>query len=288
MVTMATTARVGASARAWTRARWRPGSGRFFWSRESWTSSTSSTTRRRRARRVDEDDDDADGRRHRSLTRARRLSASASSSSTSSTRTVVAEDEDATRAVARALAAASRTGDCVCLRGAVGAGKSAFARAFVRAVCEDETMDVPSPTYLVQQRYEGRDGREVHHYDLYRLRDEGEVEAMVDLGESARRATALFEWSERLGTLTPRERLEVYVRAAEAGETFGDDVERAEGAETVACDDDDDEEAYDDDDDVDDAYVDNAARVFRFVAIGGDWASRLASVRFDVNRETQN
>ena len=64
------------------------------------------------------------------------------------------------------------------------------------------------------------------HYDLYRLRDESEVEAMVDLGESARRATTLFEWSERLGTLTPRERLEVYVRAAEAGETFGDDVER--------------------------------------------------------------
>ena len=29
--------------------------------------------------------------------------------------------------------------------------------------------------------------------------------------------------------------------------------------------------------DVDDAYVDNAARVFRFVAIGGDWASRLAA-----------
>ena len=277
---MATTARVGASARAWTRARWRPGSGRF-WSRESWTSSTTTTVMRRRRARRDEEEDDADGRRHRSLTRARRLSASASSSST---RTVVAEDEDATRAVARALAAASRTGDCVCLRGAVGAGKSAFARAFVRAVCEDETMDVPSPTYLVQQRYEGRDGREVHHYDLYRLRDEGEVEAMVDLGESARRATALFEWSERLGTLTPRERLEVYVRAAEAGETFGDDVERAEGAETVACDDDDDDEAYghDEDDDVDDAYVDNAARVFRFVAIGGDWASRLASVRFDV------
>ena len=41
-----------------------------------------------------------------------------------------------------------------------------------------------------------------------------------------------------------------------------------------------------DDDDADDAYVDNAARVFRFVAIGGDWASRLASVRFDADAST--
>ncbi len=201
-------------------------------------------------------------------------------------RTVVAETEAGTRAAARALAAASRLGDCVCLRGGVGVGKSAFARAFVRAVCEDETMDVPSPTYLVQQRYEGRDGREVHHYDLYRLRDESEVEAMVDLGESARKATTLFEWSERLGTLTPRERLEVYVRAAEAGETFGDDVERAEGAENEARDEDEEARDEDHDDDVDDAYVDNAARVFRFVAIGGDWASRLASVRFDADAST--
>ena len=66
----------------------------------------------------------------------------------------------------------------------------------------------------------------------------------------------------------------------------GDDVERAEGAENEARDEDEEESDEDDDDDVDDAYVDNAARVFRFVAIGGDWASRLASVRFDADAST--
>ena len=76
------------------------------------------------------------------------------------------------------------------------------------------------------------------------------------------------------------------MRAAEAGETFGDDVERAEGAENEARDEDEEESDEDDDDGVDDAYVDNAARVFRFVAIGGDWASRLASVRFDADAST--
>ena len=242
------------------------------------SSATSAWTTRGRARAEERARDRRVGRS--ACPRAARLSATSRAGGEEG-RTVVAETEAGTRAAARALAAASRLGDCVCLRGGVGVGKSAFARAFVRAVCEDETMDVPSPTYLVQQRYEGRDGREVHHYDLYRLRDESEVEAMVDLGESARRATTLFEWSERLGTLTPRERLEVYVRAAEAGETFGDDVERAEGAENEARDEDEEARDEDHDDDVDDAYVDNAARVFRFVAIGGDWASRLASVRFD-------
>ena len=137
-------------------------------------------------------------------------------------RRFVAPNESATAKIARALARVAREGDVICLRGAVGAGKSAFARAFVRAATLDASRDVPSPTYLVQQRYDvdddddaTRGGKSVHHYDLYRLRDEAEIEAMVDLRESAARAVSVVEWSERLGRLTPETRLEVRVRAIE-------------------------------------------------------------------------
>ena len=174
----------------------------------------------------------------------------------------------------------------MCLRGRVGAGKSAFARAFVRATFGDATMDVPSPTYLVQQRYEGVVGsagaggrttpttttREVHHYDLYRLSDEEEIRAMVDLDESVNRATSLIEWSERLGRLTPSERLDVYVSVAEkdaAGVVVRGGTEE----------DDEEDEVYDDDDEVDEAYVDKAHRSYRFVPNGGDWESRLAALK---------
>lgn len=198
--------------------------------------------------------------------------------------TYVCEDERATERLARALAGACRAGDVLCLRGRVGAGKSAFARAFVRATFGDATMDVPSPTYLVQQRYEGVVGagaggrtpttREVHHYDLYRLSDEEEIRAMVDLDESVNRATSLIEWSERLGRLTPSERLDVYVSVAEkdaAGVVVRGGTEE----------DDEEDEVYDDDEDdeVDEAYVDKAHRSYRFVPNGGDWESRLAALK---------
>ena len=203
--------------------------------------------------------------------------------------TYVCEDERATERLARALAGACRAGDVLCLRGRVGAGKSAFARAFVRATFGDATMDVPSPTYLVQQRYEGVVGsagaggrttpppttREVHHYDLYRLSDEEEIRAMVDLDESVNRATSLIEWSERLGRLTPSERLDVYVSVAEKDATGV--VVRGDADED---DEEDDDEVYDDDDDeVDEAYVDKAHRSYRFVPNGGDWESRLAALK---------
>lgn len=228
----------------------------------------------------------------------RKLGGRDASTSTSATPdegvTYVCEDERATERLARALAGTCRAGDVLCLRGRVGAGKSAFARAFVRATFGDATMDVPSPTYLVQQRYEGVVGfagagavgrttppttpttREVHHYDLYRLSDEEEIRAMVDLDESVNRATSLIEWSERLGRLTPSERLDVYVSVAEKDATG---VVVRGGAEEDEEEDDD--EVYDDDDDdeVDEAYVDKAHRSYRFVPNGGDWESRLAALK---------
>ncbi|KAL3132375.1 hypothetical protein ABBQ32_008945 [Trebouxia sp. C0010 RCD-2024] len=47
-----------------------------------------------------------------------------------------------------------RAGSC----SKVGSGKSAFSRAFIRSAFEDDTLSVPSPTYLLQQVYEGVSG----------------------------------------------------------------------------------------------------------------------------------
>jgi tRNA threonylcarbamoyladenosine biosynthesis protein TsaE len=56
-----------------------------------------------------------------------------------------------TEQVAEALAREARVGDVVCLHGDVGAGKSVLSRAFVRAVTDDQSTEVPSPTFLLQQ-----------------------------------------------------------------------------------------------------------------------------------------
>ncbi|MFN7634541.1 MAG: tRNA (adenosine(37)-N6)-threonylcarbamoyltransferase complex ATPase subunit type 1 TsaE, partial [Acetobacteraceae bacterium] len=61
-------------------------------------------------------------------------------------RTLPLPDLAATEALAARVAAHARAGDAILLSGPLGAGKSAFARAFLRAAAGDPGLDVPSPT----------------------------------------------------------------------------------------------------------------------------------------------
>jgi N-acetylmuramate 1-kinase len=111
---------------------------------------------------------------------------------------LVLEDEAATQRLARDLAAVARPGDIIALSGDLGAGKSTFARAFIRELAEEPTLEVPSPTFTLIQSYDTPRGSVVHA-DLFRLKqaddlpDTGLPEAMPD-------AITLIEWPERAGT----------------------------------------------------------------------------------------
>jgi tRNA threonylcarbamoyladenosine biosynthesis protein TsaE len=79
-------------------------------------------------------------------------------------------DEPAIESLAARVAGALRPGDAVVLSGEVGAGKTTFVRAAVRAL--GVAGRVTSPTYQFARGYAGRlDGRPitVNHLDLYRL-----------------------------------------------------------------------------------------------------------------------
>lgn len=104
------------------------------------------------------------------------------------------------------LAHALRPGDAILLRGPYGAGKTALARALLRALTGNPALDVPSPSYTLVQSYETPLGL-VHHFDLWRL--DG-VESVAELGwDEAREGVILAEWPERLGALRPANALEV-------------------------------------------------------------------------------
>ena len=67
-------------------------------------------------------------------------------------------DETLTATLARVLGAVLRPGDTLLLEGPVGAGKTHFARALIRARQGDAAEDVPSPTFTLVQTYDDAAG----------------------------------------------------------------------------------------------------------------------------------
>ncbi len=108
----------------------------------------------------------------------------------------IASEAEMTR-LASDLAAVARPGDLIALSGDLGAGKSSFARAFIRRLAEDPALEAPSPTFTLIQSYDTRLGKVVHA-DLYRLRDASELEEL-GLAQELDGAIGLVEWPDRAG-----------------------------------------------------------------------------------------
>ncbi len=122
--------------------------------------------------------------------------------------------ETDTAAFAAMLAPILRPGDTVLLEGPIGAGKSAFARALIRARL-GRMEDVPSPTFTLVQTYDDPAG-DIWHCDLYRLTDPDEA-FELGLEEAFTTAICLIEWPDRLGNDLPADALHLTFAATENG-----------------------------------------------------------------------
>jgi tRNA threonylcarbamoyladenosine biosynthesis protein TsaE len=110
-------------------------------------------------------------------------------------------DEAATAVFAARLAPLAKPGDVIALNGDLGAGKTTFARAFIRA-CGIVGEEVPSPTFTLVQIYEAADAA-IWHFDLYRLTAADEAWEL-GIEEAFASGISLIEWPDRLGALLPR------------------------------------------------------------------------------------
>jgi N-acetylmuramate 1-kinase len=121
--------------------------------------------------------------------------------------------EEATAALAQDLATFLKKGDVVALAGDLGAGKTTFARALIRAISGDPNLEAPSPTFTLMQVYEGDFGRIVHA-DFYRIDAAADI-AELGWEEVCEDAILLVEWAERARELLPSDYLEIRFSFAE-------------------------------------------------------------------------
>ncbi len=121
--------------------------------------------------------------------------------------TVALPDEQATRRFATDLAGALEPGDLITLSGDLGAGKTAFARALIRHLAGNETIEVPSPTFTLVQSYE-LPRFTLIHADLYRVSSAAEL-AELGFEDVPEGAVVLMEWPDRAAGALPADRIDI-------------------------------------------------------------------------------
>jgi tRNA threonylcarbamoyl adenosine modification protein YjeE len=116
-------------------------------------------------------------------------------------------NETATGQLMADLALLVGPGDVITLSGDLGAGKSAAARAMIRYLAGDDTLEVPSPTFTLLQAYDLPPFPLVHA-DLYRVEDASELEE-IGLSPLPEATLALIEWPERAPSALPADRIDI-------------------------------------------------------------------------------
>ena len=116
-------------------------------------------------------------------------------------------------AAGEALAEAMRALDIdqlvIFLSGDLGAGKTTFARGFLRGWGHQGR--VPSPTYTLIEPYE-LESVEIYHVDLYRLADPAETDDLGLAELPGRGVVMLVEWPERAAGRLPGADLQVVLQ----------------------------------------------------------------------------
>ena len=106
-----------------------------------------------------------------------------------------------TEQVAMDLAAQLRGGECICLSGELGAGKTQFVRGLLRGL-GGSGRSVSSPTFVILNIYDS--GRlSLFHIDAYRLGNHEDAGAF-DIAELLQnRGVVVIEWPERIAAQIP-------------------------------------------------------------------------------------
>ncbi len=135
------------------------------------------------------------------------------------TKTIHITSEEELPQVAKAILEAVGRRTVVVFRGGMGAGKTTLIRTIAAALGSTDT--VTSPTFALVNQYKGADGRNLYHFDFYRIDDLREA---YDFGYEEYFYSGdlcLVEWPEKIEALLPDDVITVRIAVdSETARTF--------------------------------------------------------------------
>ena len=110
------------------------------------------------------------------------------------------ESPKATYDFAYSVAQQSKAGDCFCMYGDLGTGKTVFSQGFGAGLGIEEP--ICSPTFTILKEYD--DGRiPFYHFDVYRIGSDDEMDEIGYYDKIDGDGVCLIEWAELIKDILP-------------------------------------------------------------------------------------
>jgi tRNA threonylcarbamoyladenosine biosynthesis protein TsaE len=138
-------------------------------------------------------------------------------------------DEEATLRAGKALGEVVLAG-VIFLEGNLGMGKTTLTRGLIQGLGHQGA--VKSPTYTLVEPYQ-LDGRQIYHFDLYRLSEPEELEYMGIRDYFDQAALCLVEWAERGDGMLPTPDLEIKLEPFDQGRKLSISAMTAQGRDLL-------------------------------------------------------
>ena len=120
----------------------------------------------------------------------------------------ISNSAEETLAIASNFAKTLSRGDIVLLDGDLGAGKTVFVKGVANAFSNGKVVAV-SPTFVIVNVYDT--DPEIYHFDLYRINDVSELDAIGAEEYFYGDGISFVEWSERADGMFPSSAIKIYI-----------------------------------------------------------------------------
>ena len=120
----------------------------------------------------------------------------------------ISNSAEETLAIASNFAKTLSRGDIVLLDGDLGAGKTVFVKGVANAFSNGKVVAV-SPTFVIVNVYDT--DPEIYHFDLYRINDVSELDAIGAEEYFYGDGISFVEWPERADGMFPSSAIKIYI-----------------------------------------------------------------------------